>query len=98
VAWALRAWAEAQTHVALPPPPDPATGWDTFAASRLEWASSAAVPVDLLFVTYARWCTAHGEPVLAEDKVLAWLEQHGTTVRIRALSQVTAVEGVRVED
>ena len=98
MAWALRAWAEAETRVALPLPLDPATGWETFAASRLEWDAQAAVPVDLLFVTYARWCAAHGEPVLAEEKVLAWLTAHGATVRTGSLSRITVVEGVRVVD
>jgi hypothetical protein len=41
---------------------------------------------------------AHGEPVLAEEKVLAWLTQHGATVRTGSLSHITAVEGVRVVD
>jgi hypothetical protein len=36
--------------------------------------------------------------VLAEEKVLAWLTQHGTTVRTGSLSGITAVEGVRVVD
>ena len=54
MAWALRAWAKARTRVVLRPPPDPAAGWEAFAASRLEWETSAAVPIDLLYVTYAR--------------------------------------------
>jgi hypothetical protein len=50
VAWALRELAEAQTRVALPPPLDPAAGWETCAASRLEWDAQAAAPIDLLFL------------------------------------------------
>jgi hypothetical protein len=98
VAWALRELAEAQTRVALPPPPNPAAGWEAFAASRLDWDAEAAVPVNLLFVTSARWCAAHGEPVLPEEQVLAWLTQHGATVSTGSLSHITAVEGVRVVD
>jgi len=98
VAWALRALAEAQTHVALPPPPDPAAGWETCAASRLEWDAQAAAPIDLLFLAYARWCAAHGEPVLAEANVLAELTAHGATGRTGPLSHVTDVLGVRVMD
>lgn len=100
LAWAIQELAEARTalQVSPTPPPDPAAGWETFARDRLEWDAQAAVPVDILFVTYARWCAAHGEPVLAEEKVLAWLTQHGATVRTGSLSHITAVEGVRVMD
>jgi hypothetical protein len=90
--------AEAQTRVALPPPPAPAAGWETFAASRLEWDAQAAAPTDLLFVAYARWCASHGVPVLPEDEVRAWLTAHGATVHTGALSQVAAVEEMRVVD
>ena len=90
--------AEAQTRVALPPPSDPASGWETCAASRLEWDAQAAAPIDLLFLAYARWCASYGEPVLAEEKVLAWLTGHGATVSIGPVSHITAVEGVRVVD
>jgi hypothetical protein len=90
--------AEAQMPVALPPPPDPAASWETFARDRLEWETSAAVPVDLLYITYARWCAAHEAPVLAEDHVLAWLTAHGAAVSTGSLSRITAVQGVRVVD
>jgi hypothetical protein len=100
LAWAIQELAEAQTalrasHSAAP---DPAAGWEAFAASRLEWDAQAAVPTDLFFLAYARWCASHGAPVLPEDEVLAWLTAHGATVRTGALSQVAAVEGVRVVD
>jgi hypothetical protein len=98
VVWALWELAEAETCVALPPPPDPATGWETFAKDRLEWDAQAAAPHDLLFLAYARWSAAYGAPVLAEDQVLTWLIAHGATVRTGALSHVTAVAGVRVVD
>jgi hypothetical protein len=98
VCGALRELAEAQTCVALPPPPDPAASWDAFAASWLEWEVQAAVPLEVLYLAYACRCAAYGEPVLPEDQVLAWLTAHGATVRTGALSQVTAVEGVRVVD
>ena len=49
-----------------------------------------------LYVTYARWCASDGEPVLAEDKALAWLQAHGASLRTGALSQCTTVVGVRV--
>jgi hypothetical protein len=96
--WAVQQLAEAQTRPALPPPPDPAKSWETFAAQRLQWDPQAAVPVDLLFVTYARWCAARGEPVLAEERVLAWLEAEGATVRTGELSQFATVQGVRVTE
>jgi hypothetical protein len=56
------------------------------------------VPVNLLYLAYARWCASHGEPVLAEDHVLAWLTVHGAMVRTGSLSGITAVERVRVVD
>jgi len=90
--------AEAETRVARPPPPDPAAGWEAFAASRLEWDAQACAPLDLLYLTYARWCASHGEPVLAEDHVLAWLTAHGAPVRTGSVNRITAVEGVRVVD
>jgi hypothetical protein len=98
LAWAIEELAEAQTALRTqrPPPPDPAAGWEAFAASRLEVAPEAAVEVDQLYLTYAKWCASHGEPVLAEEKVLTWLEQHGATVRTAPLSQYTTVQGVRV--
>jgi len=99
LAWAIQELAEARTALqASPPPPDPAAGWEAFAASCLEFDPQAAVPVDLLFITYARWCASHGEPVLAEEKVLAWLTAHGATVRTGSLSCIMAVVGVRVVD
>jgi hypothetical protein len=90
--------ADDQLRVAAPPPPDPAARWETFAGDRLEWDAQAAAPIEVLFLAYARRCAAHGESVLAEEKVLAWLTQHGTTVRTGSLSGITAVEGVRVVD
>jgi hypothetical protein len=94
----LRELAEAQTRVALPPPPDAAAGWETCAASRLEWDAQAAAPIDLLFLAYTRWCAAHGELVLAEEPVLAWLTAHGATVGTGSGSRITAVESVRIVD
>ena len=90
--------ADDQLRVAAPPPLDPAAGWETFAGDRLEWDAQAAAPIEVRFLAYARRCAAHGEPVLAEEKVLAWLTHHGTTVSTRPVSHITAVEGVRVVD
>jgi hypothetical protein len=56
------------------------------------------VPLDLLYVAYARWCGAHGEPVLEEAKVLAALQAHGASLRTGAVSRLTTVVGVRVVD
>jgi len=64
----------------------------------LEWDAQACAPIDLLYVSYARWCGSCGEPVLAEDKVLVWLTAHGATVRTGSLSRITVVEGVQVVD
>jgi hypothetical protein len=94
--WAIRELAEAQTREVPQPPPSPQAGWERFAASRLEFAPEAAVDVDMLLLAYMRWCGARGEPVLTEGQVLAWLVDHGATVRTGAVSQVTAVVGVRV--
>jgi hypothetical protein len=77
-------------------PVDPAAGWERFAASRLDWDAEAVVPVDLLFVTYARWCGSRGAPVLAEDHVLAWLTAHGASVRTGTHSRLSMVVEVRV--
>jgi hypothetical protein len=97
LAWAIEELAQAQTALRLQsPPPDPAQSWERFAASRLEWDETAAVDVDRLFVCYARWCASHGEPVWAEEPVLAWLTQHGATVHTGALTQTRTVQGVRV--
>jgi hypothetical protein len=62
----------------------------------VEWSPEAAAPIDLLFLAYARWSGARGEPVLAKDKVLAWLTEKGATVCTSTYSQVTTVQGVRV--
>jgi hypothetical protein len=70
--------------------------WEAFTADRLEFAPEAAVEVDHLFVTYARWCASHGEPVLEEAQVVAWLTAHGATVRPAPLSQYMTVAGVWV--
>jgi hypothetical protein len=95
LSWALRELAEAERRVA-PPPPDPAAGWETCAAGALEWDASAAVPVDLLYLAYARWCGARGESVWGETQVLAWLTARGATVRTGPLSGLTSIAGVRV--
>lgn len=96
LSWALQELAEAERRAVPPPPPDPAAGWEAFAASALEWDPQAGVPVDVLYLRYAKWCAARGAPVLAEEKVLAWLSQHGATMRTGTLSQLTTVQGVRV--
>jgi hypothetical protein len=96
LSWALRELAEAQTRIALPSPPDPSAGWETFAASRLEFAPEAAVEVDQLLLAYLRWCASHGELALEEAKVMAALQAHGARVHTGPLSQVTTVQGVRV--
>jgi hypothetical protein len=77
-------------------PPDPAAGWEAFAASHLEWDPEAAVEVDVLYLSYATWCTSHGEVPLAEEKVLAALEAHGARVITGAVSRLTTVQGMRV--
>jgi hypothetical protein len=43
-----------------------------------------------------RWCAARGEPVLAEEPVLAWLSARGASVRTSTVSAFTVVQGVRV--
>jgi hypothetical protein len=94
--WAVQQLAEAQTRPALPPPPDPVQSWETFAATRLQWDPEAAVPVDLLYLTYARWAAARGEPVLAAAPVLAWLRDKGATLRTGTFSRLQDVAGVRL--
>jgi hypothetical protein len=98
LSWAIQQLAEAQKPSALPPLPDPAQSWEVFTQQRLQWDESAAVPVDLLFVTYARWAASRGEPVLAEDRVLAWLTERGATITTGTFSQFMAVQGVRVTE
>jgi hypothetical protein len=93
--WAVHQLAEAQTPPALPSP-DPVAGWEAFVASRLEFDPQAAVDVDALYLTYARWCAGRAEVPLEEDKALVWLTQHGASLRRGALSQTTMVVGVRV--
>jgi hypothetical protein len=98
LAWAIEELAQAQTALRMQrPPPDPKASWETFAA-RLEWDDTAAVPVDTLYLRYARWCANHGEPVLAEERALAWLQAHGATLRTGALTQTTMLVGVRVAE
>jgi hypothetical protein len=97
LSWAVEQLAEAQPRAAIPPP-NPQGSWEAFAASYLEWQESAAAPIDLVFVSYARWAASRGEPVLAEDRVLAWLTARGATVRTGAYSQLTTVQGVRVTE
>jgi hypothetical protein len=100
LAWALEELSAAQTALRTQslPPPDPAQGWGRFAANRLEWDAQAAVEVEALYLAYARWCTNHGEPMLAEEKVLAWLTARGATLRTRGLSQIRQVVGVRLTE
>jgi hypothetical protein len=46
--------ADDQLRVTVPPPPDPAAGWETFVRDRLEWDAQAAAPIEVLFLAYAR--------------------------------------------
>jgi hypothetical protein len=99
LAWAVEELAQAQSALRLqrpPPPPDPQAGWETFAASRLEFIPEAAVEVDQLYLSYAKWYGSHGEPVLEEAKVMAALQANGARLRTGALSQCTMLVGVRV--
>jgi hypothetical protein len=100
LSWALEELAQAQTTLRTqrPRPPDPATGWERFATQRLEWDEAAAVEVETLYLSYAKWCASHGEPVLAEEQIVAWLTQHGATLHTGTLSQVRQVVGVRVTE
>jgi hypothetical protein len=95
VTWVVREVLAAQTRPAGPPA-DPFAGWERFAADHLEWSPDAAVEVDRLYVSYAHWCGAHGEPVLAEEPVLAALQAKGASLRTGAPSQTALVVGVRV--
>jgi hypothetical protein len=56
----------------------------------------AAVEVDQLYVAYVKWCAAHGESVLAEEKIMAALQAHGASLCTLPLTQCTTVQGVRV--
>jgi hypothetical protein len=98
LSWAIKELAQAQSALRAqrPPPPDPAVSWAAFAASRLEFDPQAAVDVDLLYVAYARWCAACGEPLLVEANVLAALQATGASLRTAPLSHCTTVVGVRV--
>jgi hypothetical protein len=71
-------------------------GWERFAAGRLEWDETAAVEVDRLYLSYAKWCASHGEAVWAEEPMLAWLQARGATLRTGVLSGIRQVVGVRV--
>jgi hypothetical protein len=51
---------------------------------------------DELYLAYAKWCAAHGEPVLAEHQVLAWLRDKGARVSTGTFSQLQTVAGVRL--
>jgi hypothetical protein len=95
--WAVQQFAEAQPRAAIPPP-DPLAGWECFAAMRLAWDEQAAVPIDMLYLAYARWCTTRGEPVLPERDMLGWLQDKGARVNTGAFSQLTTVQGIRVLD
>jgi hypothetical protein len=98
LAWAIEELAQAQSALRTqrPPPPNPAVGWEAFAASQLEWDAQAAVEVDRLYLVYVRWAVNHGAPVLEQAKVVAALQANGATVRTGPLSQLTTVLGVRV--
>jgi hypothetical protein len=93
--WAVQQFAGAQPRAAIPPP-DPLAGWERFAAMRLAWDEQAAVPIDVLYLAYARWCTTRGEPVLPERDMLGWLQGKGARVNTGAFSQLTTVQGIRV--
>jgi hypothetical protein len=98
LAWALEELSAAQTALRTqqPPPPDAQAGWEVFVAHHLEFDPQAAVDVDQLFVTYARWCGSHGELVLAEEKLLAWLTGQGATLRTGTHTQIRTLVGVKV--
>jgi hypothetical protein len=98
-AWSRVNSAAAGSHV--PPHRYP---WTRRPAGRpllaIGWSGTPRRPCPSIssVITYARWCAAHGEPVLEEAKVLAWLTQHGATVRTGTHSGVRSVEGVRGVD
>jgi hypothetical protein len=96
LSWALRELAAVQLRAAPAPPPDPAVSWERFAASHVEADPQAAVEVDQLYLSYARWCASHGEPVWAEAQVLAALQATGASLRTGTHSGVRSVVGVRV--
>jgi|SRR5919109_3201449 hypothetical protein len=96
LAWAVEELAQAQYALRLQRPPDPAAGWEAFAAQRVEFDPQAAVDVDQLLVTYGRWCAGHGAVPVEEAKVWDWLTQHGASRRTGVLSQTVMVVGVRV--
>ncbi len=95
LSWAVQQLAEAQKP-AMIPPPDPMAGWERFAAMRLEWDAQAAVPLDMLYLAYARWSTSHSEAVLPERDMLAWLTERGATITTGTFSQLQTVAGVRL--
>jgi len=97
--WAIEELAQAQSALrASPPPPNPAASWETFARDRLEWDAEAAVEVDRLYLTYAKWCASHGEVALEEAPVVAALQAHGANLRTGTLSPGRLIVGVRVVD
>jgi hypothetical protein len=80
-----------------PDPDDPLTGWEQFAAARLEWGEAWGTPFDLLFGSYSRWSLAYGQPLLADSDVLTWLQARGARVTGSGASG-RWVQGLRVVD
>jgi hypothetical protein len=95
LAWALEELTAAQTALQAQRP-DPMAGWEAFAAQHVELAPEAAVDVDQLYLTYAYWCGSHGEPVLAEADILAWLQGREVTVRTGPYTGIRSLVGVKV--
>jgi len=95
LAWAIQELAEGQTALRAQRP-DPAAGWEAFAATRLEFDPQAAVDVDALYLAYTKWCASHGEVALEEAQVVAALQAHGATLRAGPVHHGPLLVGVRV--
>jgi hypothetical protein len=62
----------------------------------VSYCVSSQRPSRYPYLAYARWGAGHGEPLLEEAKMLAWLQAHGATLRPGTLTQTTLVVGVRM--
>jgi len=80
-----------------PNPDDPLTGWELFAASRLEWGEAWSTSLHWVYGAYASWCGSYGKRLLPDADVLTWLQARGARLT-GAGSSGQWLQGLRVVD
>jgi hypothetical protein len=81
----------------IPEGPDPLTGWEQFAETRLERDDQAAAPPDFLWLRYTRWCADQGLAPLPASGLHGWLADRGA-ILITSVHGHSVAQGVRAVD